>query len=69
VCESACLKNCECTGYAYDQEHGCLVWEGPLLNLKQFSEDNTYKQDFYLKLARSDLAVEGISVMVSSSSN
>jgi hypothetical protein len=68
-CESACLINCNCTGYAYDPEHGCLVWEGPLLNLKQFSEDNTYKQDFYLKLARSDLAVEGISVMVSSSSN
>ncbi|XP_059442193.1 G-type lectin S-receptor-like serine/threonine-protein kinase SD1-13 [Corylus avellana] len=57
-CESACLKNCECTGYAYDQEHGCQVWKGPLLNLKQFSEDNTYKQDFYLKLARLDLAVE-----------
>ncbi|XP_059442194.1 G-type lectin S-receptor-like serine/threonine-protein kinase B120 [Corylus avellana] len=57
-CKSASLKNFECTGYAYDQEHGCQVWEGPLLNLKQFPEDNTYKQDFYLKLARSDLAVE-----------
>jgi hypothetical protein len=62
-CESACLINCDCTGYAYDPEHGCLVWEGPLLNLKQFSEDNTYKQDFYLKLARQDLVPKGISVI------
>jgi hypothetical protein len=58
-CESACLRNCDCTGYAYDQEHRCLVWEGPLLNMKQFSEDNTYKQDFYLKLARRDLILKG----------
>jgi hypothetical protein len=58
-CESACLINCDCTGYAYDQEHRCLVWEGPLLNMKQFSEDNTYKQDFYLKLARPDLILKG----------
>jgi hypothetical protein len=53
------LINCDCTGYAYDQEHRCLVWEGPLLNMKQFSEDNTYKQDFYLKLARPDLILKG----------
>jgi hypothetical protein len=58
-CESACLINCDCTGYAYDQEHRCLVWEGPLLNMKQFSEDNTYTQDFYLKLARADLILKG----------
>ncbi|KAE8125443.1 hypothetical protein FH972_020250 [Carpinus fangiana] len=27
-CESACLKNCLCLGYAYDKEHRCLVWGG-----------------------------------------
>jgi hypothetical protein len=62
--ESACLKNCNCTGYAYDQEHRCQVWEGPLLNLKKFSaEDNTFKKDFYLKLARPDLVPKGISLV------
>jgi hypothetical protein len=50
-CESACLNNCSCTGYVYDQEHRCLVWDGPLLNLKHFSSYNLYETEFYLKLA------------------
>jgi hypothetical protein len=50
-CESACLNYCSCTGYAYDQEHSCLVWDGPLENLKQFSADKLYETEFYLKLA------------------
>jgi hypothetical protein len=53
-CESACFNNCSCTGYAYDQEHRCLVWDGPLLNLKHFSADNLYETEFYLKLAPPD---------------
>jgi hypothetical protein len=56
-CESFCLDGCSCIGYAYDhQENRCLQWEGPsLLNMRQFSEDNTYTKDFYLKLAHADL--------------
>jgi hypothetical protein len=50
-CESTCLNNCSCTGYAYDQEHRCLVWDGPLQNLKQFPADKLYETEFYLKLA------------------
>ena len=62
-CESDCSKNCSCTGYAYDKEHRCLVWNGTLLNMKQFLANNTFTNDFYLKLAQADLAPEGISVI------
>jgi hypothetical protein len=62
-CESACLKQCSCTGYAYDKEHRCLVWNGTLLNMKQFLANNTFTNDFYLKLARADLVSKGISVI------
>jgi hypothetical protein len=50
-CESACLNNCSCSGYAYDQDHRCLVWDGPLENLKQFPAVKLYETEFYLKLA------------------
>ncbi|XP_062170588.1 G-type lectin S-receptor-like serine/threonine-protein kinase B120 [Alnus glutinosa] len=50
-CESACLNNCSCSGYAYDQDHLCLVWDGPLGNLKQFPAVKLYETEFYLKLA------------------
>jgi hypothetical protein len=53
-CKSACFNNCSCSGYAYDQELRCLVWDGPLLNLKHFSSDNLYQTEFYLKLAPPD---------------
>ena len=64
-CESGCLNQCSCIGYAYDhQEDRCLRWEGPaLLKMRQFSEDNTYTKEFYLKLAHADLVPKGISVM------
>uniref|UniRef100_A0A2N9H5Z0 non-specific serine/threonine protein kinase n=1 Tax=Fagus sylvatica TaxID=28930 RepID=A0A2N9H5Z0_FAGSY len=58
-CQSACLNNCSCLAYAYDPKYNrtsvtksCLVWDDSLLNLKQLSEDGN---DFYLKLAPSDL--------------
>ncbi len=60
-CQSACLNNCSCVAYAYDQKYDrkvdgnklirCLVWDGSLLNLKQLSADDLYGNDFYLKLA------------------
>ncbi|GMY31613.1 G-type lectin S-receptor-like serine/threonine-protein kinase At1g11300 [Fagus crenata] len=62
-CQSACLNDCSCIAYAYtytyDQKYNrtvskfpCLVWNDSLLNLKQLSEKGN---DFYLKLAPSDL--------------
>ena len=62
-CQSACLNNCSCLAYAYDPKRNrtsvtksCLVWDDSLLNLKQLSEDGN---DFYLKLAPSDLVTIG----------
>ena len=66
ACESACLNNCSCIAYAYDQkvDHNvykfrCFVWNGPLLNLKKLSGDDKYGNEFYLKLAPSELATNG----------
>ncbi|XP_059442198.1 G-type lectin S-receptor-like serine/threonine-protein kinase At1g11410 [Corylus avellana] len=57
ACESACLNQCSCMGYSHGQDNRCLTWKGPLINLRQFSENNTlYTNEFYLKLAdRPDL--------------
>ena len=64
-CHSACLNSCSCIAYAYayDQKYNrnvselpCLVWDDSLLNLKQLSEKGN---DFYLKLAPSDLVTIG----------
>ncbi|GMY11934.1 G-type lectin S-receptor-like serine/threonine-protein kinase At4g03230 isoform X4 [Fagus crenata] len=63
-CQSACLNNCSCLAYAYAYDpkynrtsvpKSCLVWDDSLLNLKQLSDDDKYGNDFYLKLAPSDL--------------
>ena len=64
-CQSACSNDCSCIAYAYtyDQKYNrtvskfpCLVWNDSLLNLKQLSEKGN---DFYLKLAPSDLVTIG----------
>ncbi|XP_019077973.1 G-type lectin S-receptor-like serine/threonine-protein kinase At2g19130 [Vitis vinifera] len=54
-CESDCLNNCSCSAYSYYMEK-CTVWGGDLLNLQQLSDDNSNGQDFYLKLAASELS-------------
>ncbi|KAE8667298.1 putative S-locus lectin protein kinase family protein [Hibiscus syriacus] len=56
-CKSECLRNCSCTAYAYDVELklGCLVWYGDLFDLKQLPQDYVDGNDFYLKLAASEL--------------
>ena len=67
-CHSACLNSCSCIAYAYayDEKYNgtvtkfsCLVWNDSLLNLKQLSDDDKYGNDFYLKLAPSDLVTIG----------
>lgn len=37
-CKSACLSNCSCTAYAYDNR--CFIWIGELVNLQQLSSEN-----------------------------
>ncbi|KAJ4976230.1 hypothetical protein NE237_001336 [Protea cynaroides] len=56
-CESACRKNCSCTGYANSKVTGggtgCLYWTGDLIDIRMFSSGG---QDLYLRVAASDLA-------------
>ncbi|KAG1330558.1 putative G-type lectin S-receptor-like serine/threonine-protein kinase [Cocos nucifera] len=55
-CEVACLSNCSCVAYAYD--NGCLVWKGVILNLKRLSYSPTGGGGsgvLYLRLAASEL--------------
>lgn len=49
-CELACMENCSCTAYSY-ASNGCLVWEGPLLNLQRLPGGGGVGQDIYLRLA------------------
>ncbi|OMP10602.1 hypothetical protein COLO4_04404 [Corchorus olitorius] len=52
-CESTCLKNCSCTAYAYDENNGCSIWIGDLLNLKQLDEDDNEGKTLYIRIASS----------------
>ncbi|PON74865.1 Serine/threonine protein kinase [Trema orientale] len=53
-CRLACLSNCSCSAYAYDNQ--CSIWTGDLFNLKQLSPDERVGKYLHLRLAASDLA-------------
>ncbi|KAF8409407.1 hypothetical protein HHK36_005483 [Tetracentron sinense] len=53
-CKLTCLNNCSCTAWAYTTRNGCSIWIGDLLNLQQFSDDESAGSDLYLRLAASD---------------
>ncbi|KAF8388376.1 hypothetical protein HHK36_027042 [Tetracentron sinense] len=53
-CELVCLNNCSCTAYAYNGS-GCSIWDGDLLNLRKLSDDDSGEQNFYLRLAASEI--------------
>lgn len=56
-CESACLENCDCVGYAYKSGNiGCLIWKGEILNLQQLSQDNANGSTIYVRLAASEFS-------------
>ncbi|KAH7843189.1 hypothetical protein Vadar_013691 [Vaccinium darrowii] len=52
-CESSCLNNCTCTAYSYDS-HGCLIWIGELVNLRQLLLNNGSGRTLHLRLAASE---------------
>lgn len=52
-CASACLSDCSCTAYAYDDDR-CSVWNRELLNLQQLSADDGSGRTIYIKLAASE---------------
>ncbi|XP_050381595.1 G-type lectin S-receptor-like serine/threonine-protein kinase At2g19130 [Argentina anserina] len=51
-CRSACLSNCSCTAFAYD--NGCFVWAGDLFNVKQFTTAEKEGKDLHLKIPASE---------------
>ncbi|GAB4825046.1 hypothetical protein Ancab_039356 [Ancistrocladus abbreviatus] len=52
-CESACLSNCSCTAYAYD-DNACSIWIGDLLNVKQLSAGDSNGRTLYIRLTASE---------------
>ncbi|XP_059661011.1 G-type lectin S-receptor-like serine/threonine-protein kinase At2g19130 [Cornus florida] len=54
-CKSACLNNCSCTAYAYD-DNECSIWIGDLLDLKQLSKDDVTGRTLYVRLAASEFS-------------
>ncbi|XP_021836908.1 G-type lectin S-receptor-like serine/threonine-protein kinase At2g19130 isoform X2 [Spinacia oleracea] len=54
-CESACLRNCSCTAYAFD-DNGCFVWFVDLLNMRQLADDSG--KTLHIRLAASDVDVQ-----------
>ncbi|XP_050368889.1 uncharacterized protein LOC126786982 [Argentina anserina] len=55
-CRTLCSRNCSCTAYAdldvREGGSGCLLWFGNLKDIKELTSDS---QDFYVRLAASDL--------------
>ncbi|KAJ8628278.1 hypothetical protein MRB53_021585 [Persea americana] len=55
-CKEECLKNCSCTAYASadirDGGHGCLMWDGDLVDLRVYSDGG---QDVYTRVSASEL--------------
>ncbi|CAM8887791.1 unnamed protein product [Rhodiola kirilowii] len=54
-CEVACMKNCSCSAYAFEND-ACTVWKGDLLNLQKISKDDNKVSSLYIRLAASDAA-------------
>uniref|UniRef100_A0A0E0R5M4 non-specific serine/threonine protein kinase n=1 Tax=Oryza rufipogon TaxID=4529 RepID=A0A0E0R5M4_ORYRU len=54
-CEEACLSNCSCIAYAYE-DSTCYAWHGELLNLRlQDSIESLSEDTLYLRLAAKDM--------------
>ncbi|TXG55140.1 hypothetical protein EZV62_020396 [Acer yangbiense] len=52
-CESACLSNCSCNAFAYD--NGCSIWKGDLFNLQQLESGDKTGRNFHIRIAESEL--------------
>ncbi|CAN1239388.1 G-type lectin S-receptor-like serine/threonine-protein kinase At4g27290 [Linum grandiflorum] len=54
-CERVCLRNCSCTAYSslnITDGSGCLLWFSELVDIREYTD---YGQDFFIRLAASDL--------------
>ncbi|KAJ4729797.1 putative S-receptor kinase [Melia azedarach] len=50
-CELACLRNCSCSAFAYDNI--CLIWTDSLYNLQQLGSDEGIGRDFHIRIPAS----------------
>nr|XP_034912903.1 G-type lectin S-receptor-like serine/threonine-protein kinase B120 [Populus alba] len=59
-CRLDCLEICSCVAYAYNNNSGCSLWEGDLINLQQNSEvaDDRAGAEIYIRLAASELELQ-----------
>ncbi|XP_010268917.1 PREDICTED: G-type lectin S-receptor-like serine/threonine-protein kinase At2g19130 isoform X2 [Nelumbo nucifera] len=58
ACELACLNSCSCTAYSFGNGR-CSIWYGDLFNLQQLSDSESRGDDFYLRLAASEIPSSG----------
>ncbi|KAK3211054.1 hypothetical protein Dsin_015760 [Dipteronia sinensis] len=54
-CETSCLNDCSCTGYAYENDE-CSIWVGNLLNLQKLAKDDPNGKTVYFKLSASEFS-------------
>ncbi|CAN6574402.1 unnamed protein product [Malus baccata var. baccata] len=52
-CRSACLNECQCTAYAYD--NGCSIWHGDVLNLHELEANDGDGRTLCIRAAASDI--------------
>ncbi|KAM2015168.1 receptor-like serine/threonine-protein kinase SD1-8 isoform X2 [Malus sylvestris] len=52
-CRSACLNECQCTAYGYD--NGCSIWHGDVLNLHEVEANDGDGRTLYIRAAASDI--------------
>ncbi|XP_028191874.1 receptor-like serine/threonine-protein kinase SD1-7 [Glycine soja] len=62
-CRVECLKNCSCTAYANSAmnggPHGCLLWFGDLIDIRQLINEKGEQLDLYVRLAASEIGMHG----------
>ncbi|XP_050210049.1 G-type lectin S-receptor-like serine/threonine-protein kinase At1g61390 isoform X2 [Mercurialis annua] len=51
-CNQQCLNICSCSGYAYVNAIGCLVWKGNLVDMHELPFDG---QDIFFRVANAEL--------------
>ncbi|XP_010667681.1 G-type lectin S-receptor-like serine/threonine-protein kinase SD1-13 [Beta vulgaris subsp. vulgaris] len=55
-CRNQCLGNCSCLAYSYYLGIGCMIWNGSLLDIQEFSSVGV---DLFVRLAHSELDESG----------
>ncbi|KAJ6918076.1 G-type lectin S-receptor-like serine/threonine-protein kinase B120 [Populus alba x Populus x berolinensis] len=59
-CRLYCMEICSCMAYADNNNSGCLLWEGDLVNLKQsaIAAGRVIGAEIYIRLAASELELQ-----------